>query len=138
MISINDDPDFQTLIVPQCGLSCVDLKELERGVKVAHLEKLFPYLEKHIDTSHQLSCQNNENEEDTKSCKSITRRELRRMMKSLGKDKNGVLSMEEFCEFLSKLDDCVKDKCEDPNAVMKVVLLTSAIYIYIDILLKIH
>jgi Ca2+-binding EF-hand superfamily protein len=131
MISINEDPDLQTLIVPQCGLTCVDLKELERGVKVAHLEKLFPYLEKHIDTSHQYSCQNNENdtENDNKSCKSITRRELKRMVKSLGKDENGVLSMEEFCEFLSKLDDCVQDKCEDPNAVMKVIVLSSAIWV---------
>ena len=122
MVSINDDPDLQTLIVPQCGLTCVDLKELERGVKVSHLEKLFPYLEKHIDASHLQSCLDDENTEKTKSCRSVTRRELKRMVKSMGKDKNGVLSMDEFCEFLSQLDDCVKDKCEDPNAVMKVVI----------------
>ena len=119
MISINDDPDFQQLIVPKCGLTCLDLQELERGVKVSHLEKLFPYLEKHIGKSTTNSGQTG-SRGWRKSSKSVTRKELKKLVKSMDVNEDGILSSEEFCRFLSELDDRVQAKCDDPNAVMKV------------------
>ena len=121
MISINDDPQFQTLIVHQCGMTCHDMNDLKGGVKVSHLEKLFPYLEKHIDKSHKTSLFNIPRNRTT-SCKSITRKELKRLVVEMDKDQNGELDVDEFCEFLAQLDDRVKEKSKDPNAVMKVIL----------------
>ena len=126
MISINDDPEFQQLIVPKCGLTCLDLKELEKGVKVSHLEKLFPYLEKHIGNSRSNVVQDGPRGWK-KSSKSVTRRELRRLVKTYDENGDGILTSEEFCKFLSELDDRVQAKCNDPNAVMKVRISKSII-----------
>ena len=119
MVSINDDPDLQTLFVHQCGLTCIDITELKGGIKVSHLEKLFPYLEKHIDTRHNQSCRDFPGGRKS-SCKSVTRNELKRLLRAKDKGKDGTLSMEEFCQFLSELDDGVKEKCENADLVTKV------------------
>ena len=122
MISINDDPDLQQLIVPKCGLTCLDLKDLERGVKVSHLEKLCPYLEKHIGKPSENTERRGLRGWKKSSKKSVTRRELRKLVKTYDENGDGILSREEFCKFLSELDDRVQEKCNDPNAVMKVTI----------------
>ena len=122
MISINDDPDLQKLIVPKCGLTCLDLKDLEKGVKVSHLEKLCPYLEKHIAITPENTRQNGLRGWRKSSKKSITRQELSKLVQTYDENGDGVLSSEEFCKFLSDLDDRVREKCNDPNAVMKVTI----------------
>ena len=122
MISINDDPDLQQLIVPKCGLTCLDLKDLERGVKVSHLEKLCPYLEKHIGNPSENTEHRGLRGWKKSSKKSVTRRELRKLVKTYDENGDGILSREEFCKFLSELDDRVQEKCNDPNAVMKVTI----------------
>ena len=118
MVSINDDPDLQTLFVHQCGLTCIDITELKGGIKVSHLEKLFPYLEKHIDTRHNQSCRDFPGGRKC-SCKSVTRNELKRLLRAKDKGKDGILSIEEFCQFLSELDDGVKEKCENADLVTR-------------------
>ena len=120
IISINDDPDFHKLISPHCGSTCIDLTDLKEGIKVSHLERLFPYLEKHLDRAHNEDCAEGPNGEKG-TCPSITRKELKKLVKKMDWDKNGELSLEEFCAFLSEMDSRVKSKCQDPDAVLKVL-----------------